>query len=187
VAKLFLTVKFGVQSILAREESMSDRKRGSRLALQTCLALVALLCVDLARPVHADEVDDTALAFVQQRDLGNGLGWLGYQVASRTAAFAAIVDVVGKTEAQELVQSELQRLQPDYQTQWNRHLAAAYAHVFTAEELRSLNQDDGSSSQVSGLKARNNQVGIEMKARSSELLASFVDQALDNARKSLEH
>ncbi|MBC3954862.1 MULTISPECIES: hypothetical protein [Pseudomonas] len=164
---------------------MGESKQGSRVAIKTGLALIACLLVDGTRQVHADEVDDTALAFVQERKLGDGLAWLGYQVASRTATFASLVNQVGKTEAQELVQTELQRLQPTYQTEWDRNLAAAYAHSFTADELRSLSQGDGSSSVVNKFRARNIQVSAEMKSSSSELLGRYVSKALGNAQQAL--
>lgn len=133
--------------------------------------------------VYAAEVDDTALAFVQQRHLGDGLGWQGYQMASRTADFARLVEVLGKTRAQVLVQGELQRLQPQYQGRWEQNLAAAYAHSFSAQELRQLNDGKGSPALMSRFKARNNEVGQEMKARSADLLAEFVSRALDSARQ----
>lgn len=164
---------------------MGESKHGSCVAIKTGLALIACLLVDGTRQVHADEVDDTALAFVQERKLGDGLAWLGYQVASRTATFASLVNQVGKTEAQELVQTELQRLQPAYQTEWDRNLAAAYAHSFTADELRSLSQGDGSSSVVNKFRARNIQVSAEMKSSSSELLGRYVSKALGNAQQAL--
>ncbi|SHN22206.1 hypothetical protein SAMN05216593_114137 [Pseudomonas asturiensis] len=164
---------------------MGESKQGSCVAIKTGLALIACLLVDGTRQVHADEVDDTALAFVQERKLGDGLAWLGYQVASRTATFASLVNQVGKTEAQELVQTELQRLQPAYQTEWDRNLAAAYAHSFTADELRSLSQGDGSSSVVNKFRARNIQVSAEMKSSSSELLGRYVSKALGNAQQAL--
>ncbi|MDG6404607.1 hypothetical protein QCD79_32625, partial [Pseudomonas quasicaspiana] len=43
---------------------------------------------------------------------------------------------VGKTQAQELVKDELQRLQPQFQSQWDRNMAAAYAQSISAEGLR---------------------------------------------------
>ncbi|MEE4228662.1 hypothetical protein [Pseudomonas viridiflava] len=165
---------------------MTESRQGLQVALRTGLALLACLLLDVSRQVAADEVDDTALTFVQERKLGDGLAWLGYQVASRTTAFASIVEAVGKTEAQELVQRELQSLQPDYQAEWDRHLANAYAHSFSADELRSLSQGDGSSSVVNKFRARNTQVSAEMKASSSALLERYVSRALGNAQNILK-
>ncbi|RMQ46942.1 hypothetical protein ALQ04_00077 [Pseudomonas cichorii] len=155
--------------------------RSSLVLLGTCLLLIWVL----AREAQADEADDKALLLVQERHLGNSLAWLGYQVASRTVTFASLVDTMGKTQAQDRVQKELQRLQPTYQVQWDRNLAAAYAHSFTAQELQSLNEGSSSLSLMNKFKARNNEVGAQMKARSSELLKAFVAQALGNAQESL--
>ncbi|GFM79677.1 hypothetical protein PSCICN_03690 [Pseudomonas cichorii] len=191
-----LTVKFKVAVNSSREEAMNDyqglppvvfRARVSRTSL-TLLGCSLLLSLALTLDVRADEdADDTALLFVQERHLGDSLAWLGYQVASRTVTFASLVQSIGKTQAQDLVQKELQRLQPTYQMQWDRNLAAAYAHSFTAQELQSLNQGSSSLSLMNKFKARNNEVGAQMKARSSELLKAFVAQALGNAQKSLAH
>lgn len=166
---------------------MTDRKARRLVALNTALALTACLMLDAPRPAHADEVDDTALTLVRERHLGDSLGWLGYQVASRTVAFSSLVEALGKTQAQELVQNELQRLQPEFQAQWDANLAAAYAHAFTAEELRSLNAGADSPELANKFRAKNNEVGADMKARSADLLGNFVSQALTNAQQSLEH
>lgn len=145
--------------------------------------LLVLAVLSGSLPARAGEVDDTALAFVRERQLGDGLGWLGYQVASRTVTFTDLVERLGKTQAQTLVQAELKRLQPQYQGQWERNLAAAYAHSFSVDELRLLNQGQGSTALKSRFKVRNNEVGQEMKTSSSQLLSEFVAQALTNAQK----
>ncbi|MCI3944466.1 hypothetical protein K0038_01480 [Pseudomonas syringae] len=166
---------------------MTDHIQGSRRVWAGLVLMIACLGLDALQPAGAEEVDDTALALVEERNLGEGLAWLGYQVASRTVAFAGIVKAVGKIEAQTRVQKELQDLQPDYQVQWDRNLAASYAHSFTAEELRSLNQGEGSSTLATRFRARNARVSADMKARSSELLEQFVARALGNAQMTLQH
>ncbi len=160
-------------------------KDSKAMPLSGLLAGLAISLGLATSGVRADETDDTALAFVQQRHLGEGLGWLSYQLASRTAVFASLVDTLGKPRAQALVQGELQRLQPLYQGQWELNLASAYAHSFSAEELRQLNEGQGDATLRSRLKARNNEVSQEMKARSSDLLSEFVNRALQNAQNSL--
>lgn len=166
---------------------MTDRKARPLVILNTLLALVVCLMQDVSRPAQADEAEDTALILVRERHLGDSLGWLGYQVASHTVTFANLVEQLGKTQAQELVQNELQRLQPEFQAQWDRNLAAAYAHAFTAQELRSLNDGDDSPELANKFRARNNDVGADMKARSADLLGDFVSQALNSAMQSLQH
>lgn len=163
------------------------RFRSSLAALNILFALLAFMLPDAERMAQASEVDDSAQAFVQDRHLGESLGWLGYQVASRTAIFASIVESIGKTQAQELVKAELERLQPEFQAQWDRNLAAAYAQFFTADELRSLNSGDGAQMLANQLRAKQNNVGMDMKARSAELLKTFVSQAMDNAQQTFKH
>lgn len=144
-------------------------------------ALLLGLWTSVEQSVQASEVDDSALAYVEDRHLGESLGWLGYQVASRTATFGSIVESVGKTQAQELVKDELLRLQPQFQSQWDRNMAAAYAQSFSADELRALNRGDKEPQLANKLRAKQNDVGTDMKARSADLLKEFVSQALNSA------
>lgn len=139
------------------------------------------LWTSVEQSARASEVEDSALAYVEDRHLGESLGWLGYQVASRTATFGSIVESVGKTQAQELVKDELQRLQPQFQSQWDRNMAAAYAQSFSADELRALNRGDKEPQLANKLRAKQNDVGTDMKARSADLLKEFVSQALNSA------
>ncbi len=148
-------------------------------------ALLLGLWTSVEQSVQASEVDDSALAYVEDRHLGESLGWLGYQVASRTATFGSIVESVGKTQAQELVKDELQRLQPQFQSQWDRNMAAAYAQSFSADELRALNRGDKEPQLANKLRAKQNDVGTDMKARSADLLKEFVSQALNSAMERL--
>jgi hypothetical protein len=139
------------------------------------------LWTSVEQSAQASEVEDSALAYVEDRHLGESLGWLGYQVASRTATFGSIVESIGKTQAQELVKDELQRLQPQFQSQWDRNMAAAYAQSFSADELRALNRGDNEPQLANKLRAKQNDVGTDMKARSADLLKEFVSQALNSA------
>ncbi len=148
--------------------------------------MAATLCLMLGMPRHAlaeEPVADQAMVFVQDHHLGESLGWLGYQVASRTVTFATIVEAVGRTQAQTLVQDELQSLQPQYQSEWDRNLATAYAQSFTPEELQQLNAGDPAQPLANKFRARQRDVGMDMKGRSSELLKVYVSTALDSALK----
>jgi hypothetical protein len=144
-------------------------------------AVLLALLANASPPAQATEVADSALAYVQERHLGDSLGWLGYQVASRTPTFGSIVEAVGKTQAQVLMQDELQRLQPQYQAQWDRNLAAAYARYFTADELQALGRGDNQPQLANKLRAGQNDVGTDMKARSADLLKDYVSRALNDA------
>lgn len=166
---------------------MMFRKPVTGAALTLVVALLISVSSTSARTAQASEVDDSALAFVSERHLGDSLGWLGYQVAARTVTFGAIVEAIGKTQAQALVKDELQRLQPQFQAQWDRNLAAAYAQSFTADELRAMNKGDDPPMLANQLRAKQNDVGMDMKARSADLLRDFVSQALNNAQASLTH
>lgn len=148
------------------------------------VGVMALQNVALAgETAPAPAVRDSALTFVQDRHLGESLGWLGYQVASHTVTFATIVETVGRTKAQEIVQDELQSLQPQYQQEWDRNLAAAYSASFTPEELQGLDAPDPAPEVANKFRNKQRDVGADMKDRSSELLKVYVSTALDNALK----
>lgn len=154
------------------------RGLAARAALHCWICLLPVMPAALA---GQSPPPDMALAFVQDHHLGESLGWLGYQVASRTVTFNTLVDAVGRTQAQTLVQAELQRLQPDYQTEWDRNLAAAYAQSFTAAELQSLNTGDTQPALANKFRAKQRDVGMDMKNRSAELLKVYVSSALKSA------
>jgi hypothetical protein len=146
----------------------------------TMMGLMALQNVTLAGETAPA---DSALTFVQDKHLGESLGWLGYQVASHTVTFATIVETVGRTKAQEIVQDELQSLQAQYQQEWDRNLAAAYAASFSPEELQALDAADPAPDVANKFRNKQRDVGADMKDRSSELLKVYVSTALDNALK----
>ncbi len=168
-----------------RSTAMTMMKASLGLTLVGVMALqsVALAGEPAPAPAPAPVAGDSALTFVQERHLGESLGWLGYQVASHTVTFATIVETVGRTKAQEIVQDELQSLQPQYQQEWDRHLAAAYAASFSPEELKALDAADPAPDVANTFRNKQRDVGADMKDRSSELLKVYVSTALDNALK----
>ena len=159
----------------------------SQTACNVILGLLVLVLLGGPRSALAVQGNDAALAFVQQRHLGDSLAWLGYQVASRTVTFATLVQKVGKTQAQTAVQTALQHLQPRYQEQWNSNMAAAYAESFTPEELRELNEGSPPSALANKFRAKQKDVGMSMKAKSDELLNTFVSKALLDAQDTVSH
>ncbi|MEE3504725.1 hypothetical protein QN399_00360 [Pseudomonas sp. 10C3] len=159
----------------------------SQTACNVILGLLIFVLLAGPRSALAGQGNDVALAFVQQRHLGDSLAWLGYQVASRTVAFATLVQKVGKTQAQTTVQDALQHLQPRYQEQWNSNMATAYAESFTPDELRELNEGSPSSALANKFRARQKDVGMSMKAKSDELLETFVSKALLDAQDTVSH
>lgn len=163
---------------------MGERKPTALMVMNVVMSAVFCLMLNTPRSALAVETaPDQALIFVQDHHLGESLGWLGYQVASRTVTFATIVEAVGRTQAQALVQDELQSLQPQYQPEWDRNLAAAYSQSFTPEELQQLNVGEPAQPLANKFRAKQRDVGMDMKGRSSELLKVYVSTALDSALK----
>lgn len=166
-----------------RSTAMTMMKASLGLTLVGVMALQSVALAGETAPAPAPVAGDSALTFVQERHLGESLGWLGYQVASHTVTFATIVETVGRTKAQEIVQDELQSLQPQYQQEWDRNLAAAYAASFSLEELKALDAADPAPDVANTFRNKQRDVGADMKDRSSELLKVYVSTALDNALK----
>lgn len=166
-----------------RSTAMTMMKASLGLTLVGVMALQSVALAGEPAPAPAPVAGDSALTFVQERHLGESLGWLGYQVASHTVTFATIVETVGRTKAQEIVQDELQSLQPQYQQEWDRNLAAAYAASFSPEELKALDAADPAPDVANKFRNKQRDVGADMKDRSSELLKVYVSTALDNALK----
>lgn len=161
------------------------RTSASLTAFNVVLALLGMLLLESPRSALAAQEHDAALAFVQQRHLGDSLAWLGYQVASRTVTFTALVQKMGKTQAQTTVQTALQHLQPSYQEQWNSNMAAAYAESFTLNELRELNEGNAPTALATKFRAKQKDVGMSIKSKSDELLKSFVAKALFDAQNTI--
>jgi len=171
---------------------MGYRRSTALTVMNVTMSALVCLMLNMPRAALADvtapatvplTAPDQALVFVQDHHLGESLGWLGYQVASRTVTFATIVEAVGRTQAQTLVQDELQNLQPHYQPEWDRNLAAAYSQSFTPEELQQLNVGEPAQPLANKFRAKQRDVGMDMKGRSSELLKVYVSTALDSALK----
>jgi hypothetical protein len=166
-----------------------EYRRSTALTLPRATLALALMgaillpSITVAADITPAPAADSALTFVQDRHLGESLGWLGYQVASHTVTFATIVEAVGRTKAQEIVQDELQSLQPNYQQEWDRNLAAAYASSFSPEELQALDAADPAPDVANKFRNKQRDVGADMKDRSSDLLKVYVSTALDNALK----
>lgn len=153
---------------------LPDVARGAR-----ALALGVLLLA--APPARAEDGQAAALSLVEQRRLGENLAGMGAQVAVRTTTYAVLVKRLGPEPAGALVRQQLKQALPKYQPQWNAHLAAAYASVFSAEELASLARDGKASPAAAKLAARQQQIGEDMRARSTPVLRAYVTEAMNQA------
>lgn len=126
----------------------------------------------------AVDSEDIALAFVQKYNLGQKLTPVSYQYSTFSQIYRAIVNKVGEENAKRIVNSEIDKLIPDYQNQWNINLASSYAEVIGTEKLQSL-FDEGSSSQYSGeLIEKQQKIGELMMEKSTDLLNEIMTKAL---------
>ncbi|WP_244193776.1 hypothetical protein [Bordetella genomosp. 12] len=156
-------------------------RRRDRLALTRAACLALLLAA--AAPLHAQDSQAAALALVEQRHLGDNLAALGAQVAIRTSTYAVLVKRLGQEQAGALVRQQLRQALPKYQPQWNAHLATAYASVFSAAELASLAREGQASAAAPKLAAHQQDIGEDMRARSTPVLQAYVTEAMNQAFK----
>jgi hypothetical protein len=136
-----------------------------------------------ARAETSQGANAAALDMVTKLRLGNNMKSLGLHAAGRTQTFAAIAKSVGPDKARAIVYAELEKAAPKYQAQWDRNLAAAYAPLFSAQELQSIADQQKQSPHMAKFTAKQNEVGFAMQMKSSELLKSYVAEAMANAQR----
>lgn len=142
------------------------------------LLLAASLATALAPGRARAEAYDAAYTMVTQGPLANSLMTVATEYVRRMAGYANLERRIGDSQAQTLVQAELERLQPHYQDTWNQNLALAYTDFFSVEELNSLAKEGPYSRYVDKLKAERADVLQSVRARSTDLLRAFVLEAL---------
>lgn len=159
-------------------------QRDDRNALQkamrvlTAVVVIALLSGALGLAAASEVV---ALDMVKRLRLGDNLGALGFQVASKSQTYRIITQSVGPDKARTLVTEELERAKPKYQEQWDKNLAASYAPLFTTDELQSIGERQRQSPHFNKFLSKQNEVGSAMQAKSSDLLKQYVTEAMTNA------
>jgi len=118
---------------------------------------------------------------VQKLRLGENLGPMGLQAATRTVTYQVIVKSVGADKARTLVADELAKARPKYQGQWDKNLAASYAPLFTPDELTSIAEKQRQSPHINKFMAKQNEVGAAMQSKSTQLLTQYVTEAMTAA------
>jgi hypothetical protein len=122
-----------------------------------------------------------ALDMVKRLRLGENMKDIGLQAASRTQTYLIITKTVGPEKARAVVTEELGKAAPKYQGQWDRNLASAYAPLFSAEELQSIAEKQRQSPYINKFMSKQNEVGTAMQAKSTELLKSYLTEAMTAA------
>ncbi len=122
--------------------------------------------------------DDPALAMVQSLDLGQNLEAMSVQTASSTQTYLIVSQKLGVAAADAAIRKEIAALLPNYQPQWNRNLADAYAEFLSPDELRSMAMLGKSSPHFGKFMSVRSQVSPRMQASSSALLQKLSAAAL---------
>ncbi|HQS03439.1 MAG: hypothetical protein B7Y07_05780 [Halothiobacillus sp. 24-54-40] len=123
----------------------------------------------------ASQAPDPAAALVHKFRLGSNLESMANSTAALTETYHMLSALT--------VTSEIHRLVPKYQPQWDANLAKAYAAHLSPAELQSLVQLGKSSPYVSKLKQEQPAIGTDMKTSSTPILKALVTEALSNVAK----
>jgi len=117
-----------------------------------CLLVGLYFVPAMAGAVEETTPEERSLFLVKMYRFDKTLRPISYRLASNTQTFRMMVDEVGAEKAERMMRSELNKVIPQYQEQWNQNLAAAYAEVLSEEEVRSLTYDGAQSQHVGVLK-----------------------------------
>ncbi|TCK38789.1 hypothetical protein B0G84_4109 [Paraburkholderia sp. BL8N3] len=153
------------------------------LYIRCCVVLLVIWLQPLPVSAASSDARDAALAFVEQRHIGNNLASMGWIVAIRTTTFGVLSKKLGEPATSLLVHAKLDEFREKYQARWDANLASAYADFMTADELHSLVRYGSASSAVAKLRSVRNDVGREMQAASTSILESYVSDAMIAAFK----
>ncbi len=123
----------------------------------------------------ASQASDPAAPLVHKFGIGSNLEHMANSAAALTETYHMLSSFK--------VTSEIHRLVPKYQPQWDDNLAKAYAAHLSPAELRSLVQLGSSSPYLKKLKQAQPSIGADMKASSIPILKALVTEALTNVAK----
>lgn len=119
------------------------------------------------------QTEDPAAELVRKFRMGSNLEQMAIAVAANTHTSA----LTSKTS----VVTEIRRLAPKYQAQWDENLAKAHSAHLSQEELRSISAEGRSSSFYPRLESQRQAIAADMKNLSSPLLQQLVTEALTNS------
>lgn len=128
-------------------------------------------------PISArgQQTGDAAADFVHHFHLGSNLERMALTVASSTQTYAMV--------SSSKVASEIHRLTPKYQAQWDANLAKAYAAHMSQEELHSLANEGRGSPFYPNMEKQKDAISADMQEMSKPILEQLVTEALTNAFK----
>ncbi|MEO0574272.1 MAG: hypothetical protein AAF004_02330 [Pseudomonadota bacterium] len=139
-----------------------------------------VLLLLLAITARAQTTTD-ASQFVTAMQLGKSFYALSEKTAVRTTLYQALVDAVGDSSAQALMQEHLARAVEQRQDVWNDNLLSAYrAHLTDAQLLSIANQGKASPHAAVFLESRK-RVSDDMQVMSADLLLETVAEGLNAA------
>ena len=150
----------------------------TQLVRVTATLLLALWAVLLAPGSALAQDEQAALKMVKALGLGTNLASMTYNFARISQTQQGLAMRIGPKKADELLRSELAATVPRYQDEWDRNLAAAWAHLMTAEELESVVSERQQSPHAAKFVAARDQAAISMRVKSQPLLEKLLAEVL---------
>lgn len=139
--------------------------------------MVSFTLISSSLSFSADS-EDIALAFVKKYDLGRNLTPISYQYATFSQIYRAIINKVGEENTKRIVNNEIDKIIPDYQSQWDKNLASSFMEMMGTEKLQSLIAEEAASQYSRELKEKQQAIGELMMSKSTDLLNEIMTKAL---------
>lgn len=148
--------------------------RHSTLRITACALLLLATCV------RAQTVSDIS-QFVTSMKMDKSFYTIATKTAVRTTLYDTLVNSVGHSAAQALLQRHLASAIEQRQDIWNNNLLSAYRSYFTDDELLSIANQGESSPHTEAFISHRKQVSDEMQVMSADLLLETVATGLHAA------
>jgi hypothetical protein len=139
-----------------------------------CLSTVVVVGAEDSAP--SPEVN-VAIDFVRKTRLNRNFQAIATHVAQATQTMAMLA-MEHPVKIVPAFRTNLDTVTAKYQDQWDMMLAESYMEVFTADELRSLTDEQQQSPYFAKLKSEMGTVGALMQQRAEPLLAKAVAETL---------
>ena len=171
------------QNPMASNEQVTHKQRSTRPEMKIFARFASLLVLAfyLSFATAAPTAQEAAADLVARRDIGNNLRLMSLELAATTQTYLMIVAKIGPVAARSSVAREIDALIPNYQARWNHELAVVYARHLPLEALISLTAEGRESKYASKLADKLNDIGEDMRVRSTPILIELLSAAMLSA------
>lgn len=146
------------------------------------LLIVLTSCTE-SKQVDGPEIQ--SIDYINKENLGNNLSTLAKKVSRATETYRIIESKLGTSEANRVVDSELEKTIGKYQGEWNKNLAQSFSEVLSLEEINSLYYNGKNSPYFKKRMSLQRVIGSSMQRKSRALLEKVVSEAMQSAFKNV--